>query len=48
VAARNVRTLQPAMHDRRYRDAGSAAFAPILDRGSAILDHCDSFARIFR
>jgi len=35
------------MHDRRYHDAGRAAFAPILDHGSAILDHGDSFAGFF-
>jgi hypothetical protein len=35
------------MHDRRYRDAVEAAFAPILDHGSAILEDSDSFAGFF-
>jgi hypothetical protein len=36
------------MHDRRYRDAGRAAVAPILDHGSAILEDGDSFAGFSR
>jgi hypothetical protein len=47
AAARNALPPQPAIHDRRYHDAGGATFRPILDPDSAILDQRDSFARNF-